>query len=449
MANILHTPSKGYLVFHRWVRHVFERYYYRKIYRLHTEHVPKAGTPTVFVSNHQNSLLDALQMIYAANNPFLHFICRADVFQNKLLAKILYGLGLIPIYRIRDGVGKIKNNLQMFEEVEQYLHEGGMLSIYPEATHMDGNWLGRFYHSFVRLGFEAAQLSNFEQEVFILPAGLYFEDFKKIRSQSMIDFCPAFSLKPFYESYKANPRQTEEEVSAIIRHQVQEKVLDVKDREHYTQVMDFISYTETNYARQQKDVDMQELPQALKVRQAIEAKLSARMESNAQQLEQIYEHTENYSKKLRKFGIDDKSFLNPFTSLEILSSAALYLVMLPVYLLGMLPHIALYWIAPLATKKIRDKLMQASIDICVWAFGIPIFYLIYFILIGCTNSWLFSLIFILLLPALGKFAYWYHNNFQTDWKRLRAFLVKTKRPKSWQKLNQLRETLDKDFDSLQ
>lgn len=448
MANILHKPSTGYLVFHRWVRHVFERYYYKKTYRLHTENVPPAGTPTVFVSNHQNSLLDALQMIYAANNPFLHFICRADVFQHKLLAKVLYGLGLIPIYRIRDGVGKIKNNLQMFDEVEQYIHEGGMLSIYPEATHMDGNWLGRFYHSYVRLGFEAAQLSNFEQEVFILPAGLYFEDFKKLRTQSMIDFCEAFSLKPFYGRYQLNPRQTEEEVSAIIRHKVQEKILDVKDREHYALVMDFISYTEDAYATKQKDVDMKELPQALKVRQALEAKLSALMENDTEKLDRIYAHTEAYSKKLRKFGMDDKAFLKPFSRRELLSSALLYTVLLPVYLIGMLPHIVLYWIAPIASMKLEDKLMQASIDICVWSFGIPVFYLIYFIIIGCTNSWLFALIFILLLPTLGKFAYWYHSNFQTDWKRMRAFLVKTRRPKSWQKLSQMREALNEDLESL-
>ena len=98
--------------------------------------------------------------------------------------------------------------------------------------------------------------------------------------------------------------------------------------------------------------------------------------------------------------------------------------------------------------KLQDKLMQASIDICVWAFGIPIFYLIYFIVIGCTNSWLFALIFILLLPTLGKFAFWYHSNFQQDWKRLRAFLVKTRRPKSWKKLEQLRGTLTGDLESL-
>ena len=448
MAKISHEPSKGYIVFHRWVRHVFERYYYKKIYRLHTENVPAPGTPTVFVSNHQNSLLDALQMIYAADNPFLHFICRADVFQNKILPKILYGLGLIPIYRIRDGIGKIKNNLDMFNDVEQYLHEGGMLTIYPEATHMDGNWLGRFYHTFVRLGFEAAQRSDFEQEVFILPAGLYYEDFKKLRTQSMIDFCEAFSLKPFYERYQASPRQTEEEVSAIIHHAVQEKILDVKDREHYALVMDFIAYTEDAYAEKQKDVDMQQLPQALKVRQAIEAKLSGLMENETEKLQTIYAHTEAYSQKLRRFGMNDKAFLNPFGKMELLSSALLYLVLLPVYLLGMLPHILLYWIAPVATMKIQDKLMQASIDICVWAFGIPIFYLIYFIVIGCTNSWLFALIFILLLPTLGKFAFWYHSNFQQDWKRLRAFLVKTRRPKSWKKLEQLRGTLTGDLESL-
>ena len=92
--------------------------------------------------------------------------------------------------------------------------------------------------------------------------------------------------------------------------------------------------------------------------------------------------------------------------------------------------------------------MYASIDICVWILGIPIFYLIYFFLLGTFGSWLFALIFILLLPVFGRFAHWYHQHLQEDFQRFRANLIRKNRKKSWEKMRRLREELDKDLESL-
>ena len=447
MEDISSKKSAAYRILYHWVRFVFERVYYKRVHRLHTENIPH-NNPVILVSNHQNSLLDAFQMLFAVRNTFLHFISRADVFRKKPVARLLYGLGLIPIYRVRDGVEKIKNNLQMFGQVEQYLQKGGMLAIYPEATHMDGNWLGRFYHSYVRIGFETAERSGFEQEVFILPSTLYYEDFFALRSQCMIDFSEPFSLRPFYETYKANPRQTEEEVNAIIRHKIQEKMLDVKDMKNYQTVMDFISYSETAYAEKKQAVDMNMLPQALTVRKEIEEKLSALMENNPEKLQEIYSHTADYSHQLKRFHISDSAFLNPSNIREVIQSALFYLLLSPLYIVGALAHLPMFIITPLATKKLEDKLMTASIDICVWILGIPVFYLVYFILIGNTVSWFFAALLLLMLPALFRFAFGYQKNLKEDFLRFRCRLIRKKRKKSWEKISGLREALNRDLDSI-
>lgn len=448
MANISHKASKPYKLLYHWVRYLFENLYHRRVYRLHTENIPQEGVPTILVSNHQNSLLDAFQMLFGTRNSFLHFISRADVFRNKHIAKLLYGLGLIPIYRVRDGVGKIRDNLQMFDTVEHYLHEGGMLAIYPEATHMDGNYLGRFYLSYTRIAFETAALSNFEQEVFILPAMLYYEDFTALRADSLIDYAEAFSIKPYYELYQQDARVAEEQVNEIIRHRVQEKMLDVRDREHYAQVTGFIAYTENAYADRQKDIDMKQLPQALKVRKAIEAGLYAQKEQAPEKVEEIYARTESFGKLLKKYHISHEAFTDPAKPSESIASLLFYIVLLPLYLLGMLPHILLYKITPIVMRKIEDKLMEASIAIGVWIVGIPLFYLIYFLLTGLLVNWFSALVLLLLLPQLGKFAWWYHKNFQQDFQRFRAQLVRTRRPKTWSKMTALHEQMLQDLDTL-
>ena len=55
---------------------------------------------------------------------------------------------------------------------------------------------------------------------------------------------------------------------------------------------------------------------------------------------------------------------------------------------------------------------------------------------------------ILLLPIFGKFAHGYHRNFKQDFQRFRANLIRKNRKKSWEKMNRLREELDKDLESL-
>ena len=211
------NPSLGYKLLWRWTKYVYTHIYYRKTHYLHKDRIPKAGTPIVCVSNHQNSLCDSLGSLFAFDMRFLHHISRADVFRQKQVAKFLRGLGIIPVYRIQD-------NIEMFDQVEQYVEHGNTLVIYPEATHMDGNWLGRFYLSYTRIAFEAAAKSDFQKDIVILPHALYYKDFKKLQSEMMADFCEPFSLKPYYERYKEQPRQTQEEVNEIIREKIREKV---------------------------------------------------------------------------------------------------------------------------------------------------------------------------------------------------------------------------------
>lgn len=440
-------PSLGYKIAFHWANYVFNKLYYQKVYRLHTENIPEPGTPTICISNHQNSLCDSISELTTYDMRFLHFICRADVFKKKGIAKLLYAIGLIPIYRVRDGVEKLRDNLQMFSEVEKYVAGGNTLVIYPEATHMDGNWLGRFYLSYTRIGFEAAESCDFEKEVFIFPIALYYHDFKLLRTQMVVDCCEPVSLKPYYEQFKENPRDAEKAANEYIYSKVKEKVLDVKDLDNYDTVMDFFSYVDKLEA-EKRGIEKMNTVDEWEIRKSIEARLEEKMESDPALIEQLYSHTNEYSKYLKKHKINDYAFNNPFKKWGMVGQMLPYLLLLPLFLAGMIPHIILYSIIPIVMKKVKDKLMQASIDLCIWVLGIPLFYLIYFIILGNCASWLTAVIVVALLPLLGKFALWYHRSFQQDSKCWRAGLIRKYQPKLWQKLAGLRQKLNEDFEQL-
>jgi len=73
--------------------------YYRKTYYLNTKNIPSSDTPLIIVSNHQNSLNDAMAILYSMKIRRPHFMARADVFKNPFAAKFLSFAGVLPTTR--------------------------------------------------------------------------------------------------------------------------------------------------------------------------------------------------------------------------------------------------------------------------------------------------------------------------------------------------------------
>jgi len=98
-----------------------------------TQNIPKKGA-LLFIPNHQNALIDAL-LIPTTNNRNTHFLSRAAVFKNKNIAKFLSTLNMLPVYRIRDGVSTIENNLPIFEKCFEFLQQKKTIEIFAEGEH--------------------------------------------------------------------------------------------------------------------------------------------------------------------------------------------------------------------------------------------------------------------------------------------------------------------------
>ena len=101
-----------YSGFKSYVRFLTEKIYYRKVYYLNTENVPEDGTPLLVVSDHQNSLNDALGILMSIRDRVVHVIVRADVFALSPIAdKFLRSIGLLPAFRLNwEGEAALKNN---------------------------------------------------------------------------------------------------------------------------------------------------------------------------------------------------------------------------------------------------------------------------------------------------------------------------------------------------
>ena len=84
------------------------KFYYKKIDVIFKEKIPK-DKAIIFLSNHQNALLDPL-LVSTSSTRKNYFLTRAAVFKNSTVAKLLNSLQMLPVYRMIDGVNTIQKN---------------------------------------------------------------------------------------------------------------------------------------------------------------------------------------------------------------------------------------------------------------------------------------------------------------------------------------------------
>ena len=95
-----------------FVRPFVDHHTHRSFTRFHVigrENIPRDGA-CIFGSNHCNTLMDALVLLATSRQKKV-FIARGDIFKNRRTAKILKWLRILPIFRIRDGIGAVRDKM--------------------------------------------------------------------------------------------------------------------------------------------------------------------------------------------------------------------------------------------------------------------------------------------------------------------------------------------------
>ena len=401
--------------FRFWVNGIF----YRRYYAIDTENIPADGTPTIIAMNHQNALNDALGVLFAINDRKPRFFARADAFDiHPLFRRFLLWIGLLPAFRMQyKGGTALDKNAAVFEISEKSLLDGDIVTIYPEATHQTRHWLGFFSQAYLRMAFHAAEQTNFEKEIFVLPACNHYSKYNGLKNDMLVRFGKPISLKPWYELHKTRPRTAERQVNALVIEQIESMMLDIRDLDNYDDI-DFIR-TERwgeDYARRMgKNPDV--LPERLEADKALVKQLADNQTD--------YSAVRAYREALEAHRVEDRQVLRKPSFVGTLLRALLLIVLAPLGLLATWPS-HLYWYVPIRFNKM-DLLMQATFQLAMdTILLIPITFAITWLVTGLLTTWWIGLIHALLIPALCVFEWHYCKLLQRTWRDIRFRLTDTR-----------------------
>lgn len=406
---------------------------YRRTYLVNKKNIPPLGVPLVIVSNHQNALNDPLAIEFAFRNRIVSIFARGDIFANKFACSFLKSLYILPAYRMRvDGIESVSKNYESFDEAHERLLAGGSVAIFPEGTNQDKRWLGDFSQGYLRMAFGAAEKSGFTKDIVILPTANHYSNYFHMQSDMLIACGTPISLQPYYELYKTKPRTAQREVNRLVRAQVAEMMLNITDLENY----DVIDYIRNSYGvifAKNKGYNPNKLPEKLETDKRLVAALDDLKQTQPSEIEEVYSGVRKLMEVTQRYNVRDWNFDNHFTIVRHLFFALLFLLLLPVFVLSLIPNIAAFF----APKRMVAKFNQLGGPFRMFAGGIqfavnsvlvlPILYVSVFVADWFLFNWIVALCHLLALPWLGVFA-WYYRIFFIKWQSEWRFYKASKQP---------------------
>ncbi|MEF8797124.1 MAG: 1-acyl-sn-glycerol-3-phosphate acyltransferase [Salinivenus sp.] len=126
--------------------------------------------PCIVSPNHQNAFLDAL-LVGAFAPVKLTYLSRASVFGTRL-DWFLDALRMVPIYRRRDGFGKLSRNEQIFAALREKLRRGESMVMFSETEHALTYHLRPISRGSSRFALESQ--AAIDREVMVVPVGINY-----------------------------------------------------------------------------------------------------------------------------------------------------------------------------------------------------------------------------------------------------------------------------------
>jgi len=214
--------------------------FFRQIEIRGSENIP-TGEPIIFAANHQNALIDALAIISFQKNPIV-YMARADMFQNKISAKLLRSIKLAPIYRIRDGYENLAKNEEQMNEAVDVLLNRKQLCLMPEGNHGNQHKLRPLVKGLFRIAFSAEERLSNKAHVKIIPVGIDFNYYEHAGMDLVLTYGKPIEVKDYIELFKESQASGLNVLRDELSASLSPLILDIRSTKHYDEIFILCCY---------------------------------------------------------------------------------------------------------------------------------------------------------------------------------------------------------------
>ena len=131
----------------------------------------------------------------------ISYLTRSDVFV-KPFRWILNSLNMIPVYRMRDGFGKLHRNEATFRTCRDLLAENKAVLIFPEGNQPHELYLRPLTKGTSRMALQSQK--DLGQTIYIVPVGLNYFDVLRPRRKVILNFGKPISVSAFSDLFESD-----------------------------------------------------------------------------------------------------------------------------------------------------------------------------------------------------------------------------------------------------
>jgi 1-acyl-sn-glycerol-3-phosphate acyltransferase len=190
------------------------KFYYKKIDVIYKEKIPK-DKAVIFLSNHQNALLDPL-LVSISSTRKNYFLTRAAVFKNSTVAKLLNSLQMLPVYRMIDGVNTIQKNRAIFTFCTKLLDQKKSIILFPEGSHSLKRKVRPLKKGAARIIQETLQEFP-KREIIIIPVGVNYQAPTEYGDSMSVYFGKHISPTKFWDGSQLDMQELNKTISAELK----------------------------------------------------------------------------------------------------------------------------------------------------------------------------------------------------------------------------------------
>jgi 1-acyl-sn-glycerol-3-phosphate acyltransferase len=398
------------------------RIFYRRL-SLEGDDYRRTKGPFIVVSNHPNTLMDAL-IVAVHLKQRIGFLGNASLFRHPVSASLMRFFSVIPIYRKQDlqEGESMDDNERSFQKAHEHLNAGGAFLVFPEGTSIKGRKLRDIRTGTARIGLGYEFAEHFGGGLKILPVSINYSSSTRFRSEVHVNFNPPIIVSEYRNLHEQDPREAVRKLTEEISERLTGGLVSLEDEGQermFSQIMDLLisdpsakGLSATNRFRLEKKIstNLAEL-----VRNSPESYKALQSE-----LEQWNAMTDQLAVRIQTLGrINSRISL----MIKILNQVLALGLSLPVWLVGIMTSYLPYRLTGWLPKKIvNDIEYHAPVAMVL---GMLIFPCLYGIEAGCiwlfapadwSGGWFFMLW--LLLPVCG----WLTLHAITAGRNLRAML---------------------------
>ncbi|MBC8320701.1 MAG: 1-acyl-sn-glycerol-3-phosphate acyltransferase [Bacteroidetes bacterium] len=421
--------------------------FYRKFIVLGKSNIPN-DKPLIFTPNHQNALMDALALIFSVNKQLV-FVARADIFKKPVVARILYFLKLLPIYRVRDGFDTIKKSKDIIRKTIDIITSGSAMGILPEGNHSSLRRLQPLKKGFARMAFQAEEANNFMLDIHIVPVGIDYDNKQNYRSSLIVNFGEPIAVKDYVELYKNKPAVAINNIKQQLSERIKHLTINIESENNYDLYNELRVIYRSRMA-QKLNVDAKKEHNRIFIDQQTIKLVSLYEKSNPTAASDYQKHILKFARIKDKFGFTNKIIEQKGRGLISLFISTLILaITFPLFFYGAINNFLSYWLPINLSKKIKDTQFISSIKFVISLLSFPVFYIIQSLIVLLVfDDWKIALVYLLSIPLTAPIAWWWRGMFIRTKIGLNYTFLRWRKNKEFSEMQNLYDEIITRADSL-